>query len=114
MLIDIATAASKSTIDLHISIFKYLIPNSIVTLSRPPIQNLLKDLISLLSSSEKEDSIEIRCDDSQKMMGLGGGVAICASGSESLTRDAQNAVARLGLTMGVDVGRIAHTELFTL
>ncbi|KAG1830120.1 iron reductase [Suillus variegatus] len=124
MLIDIATAASNSTIDLHISIFVTClcvpeavpdIPNSIVTLSRPSIQNILKDFISVPTSSEKEDSIETRCEDSQKLMGLGGGVAVCASGPESLTRDAQNAVARLGLTMGMDVGGIAlHTELFTL
>ncbi|KAG1794597.1 uncharacterized protein HD556DRAFT_1307961 [Suillus plorans] len=65
---------------------KYLIPNSIATLSRPSIQNLLKDFISLLSLSEKEDWIKIRCDESQEMMGLGGGVAVCASGSEILMR----------------------------
>jgi len=126
MLIDIATAASNSTIDLHISIFVTClwdpeavphIPNTIGTLSRPSIQNLLKDFNNLPSSSNKEDSIEIRCDESQaqKMVGLGGGVAVCTSGSESLTKDAQNTVVRLGLIMGVDVGRIAlHTDLFTL
>ncbi|KAG1738009.1 iron reductase [Suillus lakei] len=104
MLIDIATAASDSTIDLHISIFRYLIsPNSIVTLSRPSIQDVLRDFIRL-------DLMK-----SQKWQGSGGGVAVCASGPESLTREAQNAVARIGLTMSVDVGGIAlHTELFTL
>ncbi|KAG1805410.1 iron reductase [Suillus variegatus] len=107
MLIDIAMAASNSTIDLHISIF--------VTCLCDPEANLLKNFISLPPSSEKEDSIETRCDESQKLMGLGGGVAVCASGPESLMRDAQNAVARLGLTMGMDVGGIAlHTKLFTL
>ncbi|KAG1788959.1 iron reductase [Suillus plorans] len=121
MLIDIATAASNSTIDLHISIFVAClcnpeavpdIPNSIVTLSRPSIHNILKDLISLPPSSEKEDLIETRC---QKSPSLGGGVAVCASGPESLTRDAQNAVPRLSLTMGMDMGGIAlHTEQFTL
>ncbi|KAG1773263.1 iron reductase [Suillus placidus] len=124
MLIDIATAASNSTIDLHISIFVTClcdpeavphIPNSIVTLSRPSVQDLLKDFISLSPISENEDSVEIRLDESQKSHGLGGGVAVCASGPESLTREAQNAVARLGLTMSMDVGGIAlHTELFTL
>ncbi|KAG1893718.1 uncharacterized protein F5891DRAFT_1258322 [Suillus fuscotomentosus] len=88
---DIATAASNNPIDLHISIFVIClcdpeavphIPNSIITLLRLSIQDLLKDSISLPSSSEKEDLIEIRCDESQKMMGLGGGVAVCASGSE--------------------------------
>lgn len=124
MLIDIATAASNSSIDLHISIFVTClcdpeavphIPNSIVTLSRPSIKDLLKDFISLSPSSEKEDSVEIRFDRSEKSHGLGGGVAVCASGPESLTREAQNAVARLGLTTSMDVGGIAlHTELFTL
>ncbi|KAG1827895.1 hypothetical protein EV424DRAFT_1554993 [Suillus variegatus] len=124
MLTDIATAASNNTIDLHISIFVTClcnpeavthVPNSIVTLSRLSIQDLLKDFISLPPSSEKEDSIETRCDESQKLMGLGGGIAVCASGPESLTRDAQNADARLGLTMGMYVRGIAlHTELFTL
>ncbi|KAG1897195.1 uncharacterized protein F5891DRAFT_1049613 [Suillus fuscotomentosus] len=124
MLIDIATAASNSTIDLHISIFVTClcnpeavphIPNLIVTLSRPSVQDLLKDLISLSPSSEKEDSIETQCEESQTLMGSGGGVAVCASGPDSLTRDSQNAVARLGLTVGMDVGGIAlHTELFTL
>ncbi|KAG1897641.1 uncharacterized protein F5891DRAFT_1241288 [Suillus fuscotomentosus] len=77
--------------------------------------DLLKDFIGLSPSSDKKDCIKTRCDESQKLMGLGGGVAVCASGPENLMRDAQNAVARLGLTMGMDVGGIAlHTELFTL
>ncbi|KAG2139838.1 iron reductase [Suillus bovinus] len=124
MLIDIATAASNSTIDLHISIFVTClcnpeavphIPNSIVTLSRPSVQDLLKDFVSLSSSSEKEGSIEISCDESQTSLHSGGGVAVCASGPESLTRDVQNAVAGLGLTNNMDVGGIAlHTEQFTL
>ncbi|KAG1762575.1 iron reductase [Suillus occidentalis] len=124
MLTDIATAASNSSIDLHISIFVTClcdpeavphIPNSIVTLSRPSIKDLLKDFISLSPSSEMADSVEIRFDRSEKSHGLGGGVAVCASGPESLTREAQNAVARLGLTSSMDVGGIAlHTELFTL
>ncbi|KAG1809121.1 iron reductase [Suillus subaureus] len=124
MLMDIATAASNSTIDLHISIFVTClcdleavphIPNSIVTLSRPSVQDLLKDFISPSPSSDREDSVEIRFDESQKLHASGGGVVVCASGPESLTREAQNAVARLGLTMNMDVGGIAlHTELFTL
>lgn len=124
MLVDIAAAASNSTIDLHISIFVTClcnpeavphIPNSIVILSRPSVQDLLKDFISLSPSSERKDSLEIGLDESQKLHGSGGGVAVCASGPESLTREAQNAVARLGLTMSMDVGGIAlHTELFTL
>jgi len=124
MLIDIATAAANSTIDLHFSIFVTClcdpeavphIPNSIVTLARPSIQNLLKDFISLPPSSEGEDSVEIRFDESQKLHSFGGGVAVCASGPETLTREVQNAVAGLGLTMNMNTGGITlHTELFTL
>ena len=48
-------------------------------------------------------------------IGLGGGVAVCAAGPESMTREAQNAVARLGLTRGIELGGIGlHTELFAL
>jgi hypothetical protein len=122
MLIDIATAASNSSIDLHISIFVTClcdpeavptIPNSIVALSRPSIRDLLTDVIRL--PSEKEDSIETRSDEIQEWKHSGGGVAVCASGPESLTREAQNAVARIGLTRSIDVGGIAlHTELFSL
>lgn len=44
-----------------------------------------------------------------------GGVGVCASGPESLTREAANAVARLALTHGTRVGGIAlHTEVFSL
>jgi hypothetical protein len=124
MLIDIATAAANSTIDLHFSIFVTClcdpeavphIPNSIVTLARPSIQNLLKDFISLPPSSEGEDSVEIRFDESQKLHSFGGGVAVCASGPETLTRGVQNAVTGLGLTMNMNAGGITlHTELFTL
>ncbi|KAG1897198.1 iron reductase [Suillus fuscotomentosus] len=74
ILIDIATAASNSTVDLHTSVFITCsqacdpeavlhIPNSIVTLSRPAVHNLLRDFIKI------------------------NGVAVCASGPESLTRD---------------------------
>ncbi|KAG1850090.1 hypothetical protein C8R48DRAFT_812246 [Suillus tomentosus] len=70
MLIDITTAASNSTVDLHISIFITCsqacdpeavlhIPNSIDTLSRPAVHNLLRDFISFPSSWEKEDSIDL-------------------------------------------------------
>jgi predicted ferric reductase len=124
MLIDIATAAANSTIDLHFSIFVTClcdpetvphIPNSIVTLARPSIQNLLKDFISLPPSSEGENSVELRFDESQKLHSFGGGVAVCASGPETLTREVQNAVAGLGLTMNMNTGGITlHTELFTL
>lgn len=45
----------------------------------------------------------------------GGGLGVVASGPESLTRSASNAVARLGLTRGMELGGIGlHTELFAL
>ena len=48
-------------------------------------------------------------------VGLGGGVAVCAAGPESLTREAHNAVARVSLTRGVELGGVAlHTELFAI
>ncbi|KAF8647908.1 hypothetical protein AX16_006440 [Volvariella volvacea WC 439] len=47
--------------------------------------------------------------------GLGGGVAVCVSGPGSLIRETSNAVARLGMTRGAELGGIAlHTELFSL
>lgn len=119
---DIATAASDSSIDLHISVFVTClcdpeavpaIPNSIVTLSRPSVHDLLTDFIHL--PSEKEHSTEKRNDEVQEWKHSGGGVAVCASGPENLTREAQNAVARIGLTTSIEVGGIAlHTELFSL
>jgi hypothetical protein len=107
MLMDIAT------IDLHISILVTClcdpeavpqIPISIDTLSRPSVKDLLKDFISLSPSSEEEDSVEIRFNRIQKSHGLGGGVSVCASGPESLTREIQNALTRLGLTASTDAG----------
>lgn len=47
---------------------------------------------------------------------LGGGVAVCASGPESLTTEAANAVSRIKMTKkSHNLGEIAlHTELFSL
>jgi ferric-chelate reductase len=122
MLIDIATAASNSSIDLHISIYVTClcdpeavpaIPNSVVMLSRPSVHGLLASFINL--PCEREDSIETQSDEIQEWKHSGGGVAVCASGPESMTREAQNAVARIGLTASMDVGGIVlHTELFSL
>ncbi|KAJ3529676.1 hypothetical protein NMY22_g8896 [Coprinellus aureogranulatus] len=48
-------------------------------------------------------------------IGLGGGLAVCASGPESLTREAANAVARLQMRSGLDLGIVGlHTEVFSL
>ena len=82
-------------------------------LSCPFVDDLLNVFIRL--PSEKESSIEVQSDESQGWKDSGEGVAVCASGPESMTREAQNAVARIGLTKSIDVGGIAlHTELFSL
>ncbi|KAJ3795542.1 iron reductase [Lentinula aff. detonsa] len=48
-------------------------------------------------------------------VGLGGGVAVCASGPGSLTREASNAVAKLSLLRSVELGGVGlHTEMFSV
>jgi ferric-chelate reductase len=124
MLIDIADAAAEeSSLDLHISIFVTClcdtpalpaIPNSTVTTTRPDLYQLLA---RILSPALVEDDVE---DESMRQVGdkrvvCQGGVGVCASGPESLAREAANAVARLGPVHGRRVGGIAlHTEVFSL
>ncbi|KAH7882662.1 iron reductase [Phlebopus sp. FC_14] len=125
MLMDIANVAEGSSIDLRISIFVTClcdpdaippIPNCVVILQRPSIYNLLCELIAPSSSSSVE-SVE---DQGEKMersewVCRGGSVAVCASGPESLTAEAQNAVARLGVVRGLELGGVAvHVERFAL
>ncbi|KAJ4480196.1 iron reductase [Lentinula aciculospora] len=48
-------------------------------------------------------------------VGLGGGVAVCASGPGSLTREASNAVAKVSLLRGIELGGVGlHTEMFNV
>ncbi|KAJ3711396.1 hypothetical protein C8R42DRAFT_616455 [Lentinula raphanica] len=48
-------------------------------------------------------------------VGLGGGIAVCASGPGSLTREASNAVAKLSLLKGIELGGVGlHTEVFSV
>lgn len=124
MLMDIADAAGEeSSLDLHISIFVTClcdtpalpaIPNSTVTTTRPDVYQLLA---RILSPASVEDDVE---DESERKAGdervvCQGGVGVCASGPEGLTREAANAVARLGSVHGRRVGGIAlHTEVFSL
>lgn len=124
MLMDIADAAAEeSSLDLRISIFVTclcdtpalpVIPNSTVTTTRPDLHQLLA---RILSPALVEDDVE---DESKRQAGdermvCQGGVGVCASGPESLTREAANAVARLGPVHGRRVGGIAlHTEVFSL
>ncbi|KAH0834213.1 iron reductase [Lanmaoa asiatica] len=130
MLTDIANTAVDSSIDLHISIFVTclcdpeavpLIPNCDVTLTRPSIYALLQDLTGPRSApSSSTGSVE---EDGKQRHGLerietsvhARGVAVCASGPVSLTTEAQNAVARLGVMRGIELGGVAiHVEQFTL
>ncbi|KAI8992723.1 iron reductase [Trametes punicea] len=149
MLMDIANTAAGTSLDVHVSIFVTClcnpeevppIPNSDVTVTRPSVTALLRDLVTppcasspssrSRSSTHKGDadtkSIDSESSEGADMekvsasarlnwVGLGGGVAVCAAGPESLTREAQNAVARISLTQGVKLGGVAlHTELFAI
>ena len=131
MLTDIATTAVRSSIDLHISIFVTclcnpeavpLIPNCDITMTKPSIYGLLQDLTGPLShpssrtGSVEEDGKDCRSVGQRtEMSGHAGGVAVCASGPASLTTEAQNAVARLGIVRGIELGGVAiHVEQFTL
>jgi len=133
MLMDIANAAAETSLDLHISVFVTCIcnpeaippiPNSDVTVIRPSVHTLLDALLTAPDpSSSKNATIDIeeegadKSSESPKLnwVGLGGGVAVCVSGPEALTREAHNAVARVGMTRGLELGGIAlHTELFSL
>ena len=135
------TAAASSTLDLHISLFVTCIcnpdavphiPNTVVTIFRPSVTALLREfttppsaacddtasLSSLTSSAEQADTEHlaekaIKCH--LPWVGYGGGVAVCASGPETLIRESQNAVTKLGVLKGRELGGIAlHTELFAL
>ena len=118
MLTDIAQAVQGTSLDVHFSIYVTClcdpeavppIPNSDVTIYRPSVGELFKDFIT--PPSEQDDKFEGKLD----WVELGGGVAVCASGPETLLRETQNAVARIGLTRGLELGGIGlHTELFAL
>lgn len=172
---DIAhTAARSSTLDLHISIYVTClcnpeavppIPNCDVTIVRPSVTRVLKDLTtpppakfkgfehkekggpkvamksippvgapSRTSTStdsadgleDDEDDIELVDVEQELDSGFvnvgtrlrwvpdGGGLAVCASGPESLVREAANAVARIQMSgRGRRIGGVGlHTEVF--
>ena len=115
------------------------IPNCDVSIVRPSIYRVLMDLMtppaySSSSSSSSpsssppvdkrqdevtDEDVDVELDPpSNKLawIGTGGGLAVCASGPEGLTREAANAVARLKLTkVGWEVGPVGlHTEVFAL
>jgi ferric-chelate reductase len=125
MLMDIAEAAAdESSLDLHISIFVTClcdpaavpaIPNSIVTTTRPDVHQLLARMLSPgLVEEDVEDESKREADAAEQVV-CQGGVGVCASGPEGMTREAANAVARLRPVHGKRVGGIAlHTEVFSL
>lgn len=72
------------------------IPNATVEVTKPPVSQLLASLLE----ATKQNA---------------GGVGIAASGPESLTRTAQNTVAKIGPATATAVGGVElHTELFTV
>ncbi|KAM5531189.1 hypothetical protein V8D89_015159 [Ganoderma adspersum] len=145
MLMDIARAVAGTSLDLHVSVYVTClcnpedvppIPNMDVTIcTRPSVTGLLRDLITPPSpapsswrksdlESEESDSRSLESDECARAIpgaarlrwvGLGGGVGVCAAGPESLTREAHNAVARVSLTRGIELGGVGlHTELFAI
>lgn len=124
--------AADSSLDLHISVFVTClcdpealpsIPNLDITTVRPSVHTLLNNLLEpLLSGSSDTPSTDIEGNGNKLSVGSrsdrmrsDGGVAVCASGPETLTREARNAVARVGVKRSVELGGVAlHTELFAL
>ncbi|KAF8315153.1 hypothetical protein DL93DRAFT_2079335 [Clavulina sp. PMI_390] len=75
-----------------------LIPKLTVEIAKPSISELLAPLL-----------------DETRLTGVAGGVGVAASGPESLTRTAQNAVASVGVREAAAVGGVeVHTELFSI
>ena len=145
MLMEIAHAVAGTSLDLHISVYVTClcnpeevpaIPNMdvVVLNSRPSIARLLTDLVSpprpgasRATAKAKEAAMDddesiseeaaehARSTDRLNWVGLGGGVGVCAAGPEAMTRAAHNAVARVSLTRGIELGGVAlHAELFAM
>ncbi|KIY64942.1 iron reductase [Cylindrobasidium torrendii FP15055 ss-10] len=129
MLQEIASVADASvTLDLHVAVYVTClcnpeavprIPNSDVVVGRPAVGKTLMELITP-PTGEREVGAHVdpegEADATSKLpwIGLGGGVGVVACGPESLTREATNAVARLSITRGVELGGIdLHTEEFS-
>ncbi|KAL0953023.1 hypothetical protein HGRIS_007227 [Hohenbuehelia grisea] len=136
-LMDIAAVAATAgeDLDLHISIFVTClcdpeavpsIPNCDVIVERPSVRGLIDALTTppdVAGDSPRSASIQkeegelasAAVKSTLRWAGLGGGVAVCASGPESLTREAANAVASVSLQRGVQLGGVGlHTELYAL
>lgn len=118
MLTELATAVAGTSLDLHITIFVTClcnpdavptIPNSDVVILRPVIGNLLQQFVTPPTADEIAEQPKLT------WVGLGGGVAICAAGPESLTTETRNAAAKLALTRGLQLGGVGlHTETYAM
>ncbi|KAF8956845.1 ferric reductase like transmembrane component-domain-containing protein [Flammula alnicola] len=135
-LMDIANvAASSSTsstpLDLHISIYVTClcnpeavlpIPNCDVTIIRPSVYRVLRDLTDPRKPASKGElptthsDMNVNVGSKLPCVEDGGGLAVCASGPEGLIREAANAVARIQMSgRGGELGGVGlHTEIFTL
>ncbi|EIN03568.1 hypothetical protein PUNSTDRAFT_116967 [Punctularia strigosozonata HHB-11173 SS5] len=96
---------------------------STASASQPGVLSASEKAAETKLEVEEEERFATECDceagdfdvPGLRWVGLGGGVAVCASGPERLTREAKNAVARIGMARSVALGGIAlHTELFSL
>lgn len=132
-----SSSSSSAPLDLHISIFVTClcnpesvppIPNSDVMIIRPSVRQILLDFITppVDLATEKSQtnhnqpgSTDVeRHNASSKLpwFGVGGGVAVCASGPASLTSEASNAVAWIQMSgRGASLGGLGlHTEVFDI
>ncbi|KAK7027523.1 ferric-chelate reductase Frp1 [Paramarasmius palmivorus] len=129
MLADIAKAAdSVEDLDLHVSVFVTClcnpeavpwIPNMDVLMQKPEPKELLMQLIMLsVGSSSAHKTLDSESGTSARVGSrarTGGGLAVCAAGPEGLVRKAGNAVARMSLTRGIELGGIdLHTEVYSM
>lgn len=121
VLRDLAERAKDAGLDLHISIYitrtdpgldvveDLGVQNCIVRRQKPDSRTLLQTFVTPASSS-CEEGLE------RASLSLAGGLGVCASGPESLTREVGNAVAWMSLPghilSRVDVG--VHTEVYAL
>ncbi len=130
MLAEIAAIADASTtLDVHVVVYVTClcnpeavprIANSDVIVGRPAVREALEGLVAppvgkKVTGADVDEDEESAMEESKLgWVGLGGGVGVVASGPESLTREASNAVARLSMARGRELGGVAlHTEMFT-
>lgn len=111
------------------------IPNCDVLLARPKVGDVIKRVIDgspdpTKQAEEGDLDIEKSADKYEEVSGesvscethtlgpaaVGGGLAVCASGPQDLTREAANAVAALSASRkGRELGSIAlHTEVYAI